>query len=326
MNENESVLRRTMSLATLLAFLAVPAVLAGCTVGSSTTKPGASGPAATASSGASGSDGGANPGSGPTDGSVASACTDGGPSTVVDGWSRAVREDDLALEKDGIKVELHYALELTDALRAGGDVPANVWDALLGSRYRVKSRTTSTSSSTPIAVGDAVDLATSQAVFVAVAPTSENGVARPVVVVAPSRAAYQSAFPSDDAVAAMHRYNALPLSCAGLAGAWSSSFSSAAATYAASGAFTGITVSSAGVELGLQDGAKYTMHTKAFANGASETTDDAGTFVAEDYGLTLTGKSGATEYDAAFVAVKGGVALFVENRAFSGDRWVLYRK
>lgn len=315
-NSNPAAFARS----SVLSIALVAFVVAGCSV-----------PTEGAKSSPSGSNGGTAPGQSATPpasatsegGGIAAACADGGAATVVDGWSRAIHEDSLALENDGTKVELYYAFELTDALRAGGDVPPNVWDALLGSRYRVKSRATG-SGVVPIATGDAVDIASGNDVFIAVAPTVSNGVARPVVVIAPSRAAFESSFPTADAVTAMHRYNALPLSCAGLDGAWTSSFSSAAATYGATGAFTGITVSSLSVELSFTDGT-FKLHTKAFANGASEVVDDDGKYVSEDYGVTLEGKRGPTAYDAAFVAVKGGLALFLENRALSGDRQVLYR-
>lgn len=314
-----------VSLATVLFHAALAA---GCTLPANDSKGAANGNG-NGSNGGGGATAGSDSGSTASPGvtGIADECVNGGPSTAVDGWSRAIRADDLEMQKGAMRVELHYSIEMTDALRAGGgDVSGNVWDFLLGSRFRVKSRTIANGTANEqFAYGDAVDLATNAPVFIGVAPVVSSGVARPVIVIAPSRMEFDANFPSVASVVDMHRYNALPLSCTGLDGGWTSSFSSAAATYGASGAFTGISVSSLSVDLAFADASAYTLHTKAFANGEGETRDDAGQYTAQDYGLTLTGQSGATEYDAAFVAVKGGLALFMQNRQLAGDRYVLFR-
>lgn len=124
-----------------------------------------------------------------------------------------------------------------DALRAG-DTTLNVWDRLLGSRYQVTGdRTTGGDGPgfTRYGYGAATEKATGKSVYIAITPEIDNGTAHPVVVIAPSQSDLQRALPDEKAVAALQRYNFMPLECQSIGGDWTSSFTSAAETYSATG-------------------------------------------------------------------------------------------
>ena len=302
----------------LAAVLLAVAALGGCTIES--TQPAGS------SSGGSSSGGSSSGGAVSTE--IAADCVSGGPSTVVDGWSRATGADFVTMKSGALRAELHYSFPLDDALRAG-NTTTNVWDRLLGSRYQViGDRTTGGDAPgfTRFGYGAATEKATGKSVYIAITPEIDNGTAHPVVVIAPSQAALQKALPDEKAVAALQRYNFMPLECQALTGDWTSSFSSAAETYSASGAYTGLSVSAASVDLSIR-GEAYSMRKRAYVNGQSSDVTDTGALAAGGNGLVLRTDQGVeTAYDAGLVAVRGGYALYVVNRQYTGDRTLLFRQ
>jgi hypothetical protein len=308
--------RRALGLTLAVAFAAA---LAGCTLEST-------GPASGGSSSGGSSSGGSS--SGGSSGEVAAECLSGGPSTVVDGWSRATKADFVEMKGGALRAELHYSFPLDDALRAG-DTTLNVWDRLLGSRYQAAGERATGGEGpgfTRYGYGAAVEKATGKNVYIAITPEIANGTAHPVVVIAPSQSALQKVLPDEKAVAALQRYNFMPLECQTISGDWTSSFTSAAETYSATGSYTGLAVSAASVDLSVR-GEAYSMRKRAYVNGQSSDVTDTGAVAAAGNALVLRSDQGVeTTYDAGLVAVRGGYALYVVNRQYSGDRTLLFRR
>ena len=119
-----------------------------------------------------------------------------------------------------------------------------------------------------------------------------------------------------------HRFNLFPLACGALEGAWTTSFSAAGTSPSS---VTGISVSSYQLDLSFT-GESYHYDETAHLDTQRERLVEDGIFRAGDQELVLTGNQGrVTSFDAAYVAVRGELALFLVNRQFSGDRTLLTR-
>lgn len=257
---------------------------------------------------------------------VSGVCAPGADGSVADGWARTVMPDYVLLEGNGMRVELHYALAYDD-VAGNGIITDRLWDRLLGGRYRaVQTFYGGEAFGLPYyTVGTATDLQTGDAAYVEVAESPENGLMRPAIVIARDEAAFTSAFKDSSAVVAMHRYNYLPLSCGSLAGTWTTSSSEAAEAYDATGSYTGIFVAASSLDLAISEDGRYALHEQAYVNGTASDSDESGVVEVTGQGLALTSDEGKrTDFTAAFVAVRGGLALFLQNRQYTGEQYVLY--
>lgn len=254
------------------------------------------------------------------------ACAEGGAGSVVDGWARTVTPGWVQLDAGDLRVEIHYSFPMDDQLR-DGIVTDRIWDRLLSSRVQPGQTVWGGEAfGLPYyTAGTATDLATGRPLYIQVAVELDNGIAFPVVVVAPDEATLSAAFASSADVVAMRRYNYLPLSCGSLAGLWTTSSSSAMYTYSVTGMFTGITVAAGSIDLAFDGGGGYAMRKTAYLNGVWSDEQEAGTVAIEEHGITLSGDAGTTPYESGFVAIEGGLALFIRNRQFSGLQYLLYR-
>jgi len=259
------------------------------------------------------------------DADVTASCREGGEGTVLDGWHRVIGDDFVTVTGQGLRVELHYPFPLDDALRQG-TVAENIWDHLLTGRFTPGARVVGNEGAglTTFIEGDAVDAATGEAVRVIVLPEVENGVALPIVVVAPDVATMQAAFPTVEDIALMHGQNRFPFHCGRVAGTWTSSFAEALETYDSVGDFTGVSVAALTEVLRLDDNGDYEDHTEAFVDGVAEERDEQGCYVANDFNFTMTDAT-AGSFVGGFIAVREGLALTLQNVEFPGDVRVLYR-
>lgn len=279
--------------------------------------------------GANGSSGGPPSGSsggssgGPA--SIARECEEGGPSTQADGWTRAVKPTHLEMTGGELRVEVHHPLQLDDVPRT----IENVWKTLVGDRYQLQGSLTIDEAGaglTAFAEGSTIETATGEPAFVKVTADWESGRAYPVMVVAPTESALRATLADTNAVQSLRGYNFMPLECQGLGGDWTSTFTSAAETYSPTGAYTGLAVAAATVEIQIR-GDSYTRQTRVFLNGQSSNTSDEGSLRGSGNSLVTTASDGReTAYHAGLVAVKGGFALYLVNKEFEGDRTLLYRK
>lgn len=254
------------------------------------------------------------------------ACAEGGAGAMIDGWARTVTPGWVQLDGGDLRVEIHYSFPMDDELR-NGIVTDRIWDRLLSTRVQPGETVWGGEAyGLPYyTAGTATDLATGRPLYIQVAVELDNGIAFPVVVIAPDEATLTAAFPSSAEVVAMRRYNYLPLSCGSLAGLWTTSSSSAMYTYSPTGMFTGITVAASSVDIAFDGGGGYAMRMTAYVNGAWSDEREAGTVTLEEHGITLESDARTTAYHAGFVAIAGGLALLIQNRQFSGLQYLLYR-
>lgn len=259
-------------------------------------------------------------------GGVTGACAAGAGGSVADGWSRTVTPGWLQADGGDIRVELHYAFELTDALREGITTD-RIWDRLLSTRYRAGATVYGGEAfGLPYyTAGPATDLATGAAAYIMVAYEPAQGIAQPVVAIAPDEATFASHFADSRALVDMLRYNYLPLSCGSLGGTWTTSSSSAAEAYDASGSYTGIVVAASSVDITFAGDGTYALHEESYLDGVAHERDEAGSVTTGEQEVILHAEDGTeTAFNAAWIAVGGGLALFLGNRQFTGERYVLY--
>lgn len=249
-------------------------------------------------------------------------CAAGAGGSVADGWVRTVAPGWLQLDGPSLRVELHYAFELDDTLRSG-IMSDNIWNRLLLDRYSAGRATSGGEAfvSPYYTDAEATESATGRSVYTEVVEEPDSGTVYPVAAIAPDEATLRAAFPTPRDLLAMHRYNYLPLSCGVWTGAWTTSSSSAAEAYSSSGSYLGIVVAASSVDLRLDPDGRYWRRRKAYVNNVATDETDTGSAAITSQGIVLTGDDGKTEaYDAAFLAVRAGFALFLQNREFSGDQ------
>lgn len=245
-----------------------------------------------------------------------------------EGWTRTIGADGVSAKNGDVGAVIAYSLAIDDQLRAAPHFAEGVWDKLIGDDYTAGTRTSGGDGSGELAFseGAATDKASGSQVYVMVVSERNNGIAFPIIAVAADQATLKAKLPTATSVNELRRLNAFPLRCTGLAGGWTSSDVSAAETYDASGSFTGLVVSALRIDLSFTADAKYTRKISVYQNTSEVKEDDSGSYAATDTAITLTSSAGkTTNYGASYVAVRGGLALYIQNQQFSGDNFVLYR-
>ncbi|MBX3193385.1 MAG: hypothetical protein KF819_40760 [Labilithrix sp.] len=255
--------------------------------------------------------------------SLAAECVEGGAGVTKDGWTRVIGGDFVTAKSGDVLVAIVYALTIDDELRAASHFAEGVWDRLLGADFTPGARTSGGDRAGELAFssGTATEIATGAKVFITVTADRSNGVAFPVIAIAPDEATLTGALPTQTSVSEMRRYNYFPLSCTGIVGTWSTSSLTAVDTNA------GVKVSSLRLDLILDAASTYTLDAKVSTNEGSEQETDTGSYTSAQQEIALTSKAGFRNktYDAGFVAVRGGVGLYIVDREFSGDAWLLFR-
>ncbi len=263
-----------------------------------------------------------------TDTAIAAQCKDGGEGFTADGWTRTIGPDFVTATSGDVGLAIVYSFPIDDPLRNASHFAEGVWDKLLGGEYTAGQRSSGGDGAglLPYSEGPAVENATGNPVYLMVVAARDNGITFPVVAVAPSKQALEAKVASADALAALRGLNYFPLSCSGVGGSWTSSSVDAAATYDASGTFTGIFVSSLRLDVTFAASGQYTFKAKVSTNTGVQREDETGSFAVGDQLITLNGSSGKkTNFDAGFVAVRGGIALQITDQQYVGDRWLLFR-
>lgn len=265
----------------------------------------------------------------PASTAIAARCLDGGAGDVKDGWTRTIGPGSVSAVSGNIGVAIVYSLTIDDELRAARHFAEGVWDRLLGDEYTVTGTRTSGGDDgglLPFSSGTAVDKATGDTLHITVTASRYDGIAYPVVALAPDEATLAAKLATPEAIDAMRAYNAFPLSCGTAVGKWTTSSTNAVVTYDRGGFFTGIKVSSLQIDVAFDDALHYDWKAQVTDNSGQVSERENGAYTATEQQIDLASTDGKnTTYDAAFVAVKGGIALSITNRQFSGNRWVLYR-
>lgn len=255
---------------------------------------------------------------------IAAECLEGGAGVTTDGWTSTIGNDAVSTTKGNVGVAIVYALTIDDELRSASHFAEGVWDKLLGPDFTAGTRTSGGDGTGLLAYasGTATEKASGKTVFVTVTADRNNGIAFPVIAIAPDEATMKATLATPDAISSMRRYNFFPLSCTGIVGTWSTSSLTANDTNA------GIKVSSLQLDLTLSASSTYMLDAKVSTNTGSEQEHDTGSYTSAAQELAFTSNAGFRNktFDAGFVAVKGGVGLYVVDRAFAGDAWLLFRK
>ena len=301
-------------------FLHVATVALACSLAACTVQPASSGstPAATGGAGGNGGEGGGGP-------AGAKGCAPGSPELVLDGVTREIADEGVALRGPSYLAEVYYGLEIDDQLRAG-NIAENLWQRLVAPRFALVGELTDGGQfeRETWVRGTATEKATGASAYIGVAPSPKNGVAYPVVAIAADKASFDAQFPSFGSVEALRRYNDFPLSCGALAGKWTTSSATAVDTYNGAGAYTGMSVVSDSLDLGFAADGTYTHEWSASVNGTFTRGTDKGTYTSGAREVVLNGQTeGVTTYDAHFIAVKGGMSLYLVNRQYSGMAYAL---
>lgn len=291
---------------------------------------GDSGPSAQSDGGADPlGDAGASEDAGTTTFAISPDCVQGGAGVTYNGWTMVITNDFVAAKNGDVIVAIAYSLSIDDGLRAADHLAEGVWDRLIGDEYTAGPRTSGGDGFGLIAYssGPATENATGASVFIAVSVERHNGTALPVIAVAPDEATLRALLPTPESVAEMRRYNAFPLRCATLGGRWTSSSVDAYNTYDVFGFFTGLVVSALRFDASFDSATHYTFRAKVTTNTGSQNEVDEGTYAATDTTIHLTSSAGFRDktYDASFVGVRGGIALYIVDEQFSGDAWLLLR-
>ncbi len=237
----------------------------------------------------------------------------------TDGWTQIIGPDYVELSREDAIVELNWAIKLDDTLRAGDGVLENLWTRILGKRFTSGPRSIA---NRDMVGGPATEIASGTTGFIGLADVTFNGTSRPVVGITKDEATFRALFKDGAGLAAMHRYNDFPLACETLEGAWSTSFTVAGSS---ASTVTGLTVSSFRLDLTFAQPSYHRDQDVSIDTRREKVVED-GTFTASDHELVLTSSEGtATTYDAAYVAVQGGLALSLVNRQFTGEHDILLR-
>jgi hypothetical protein len=281
-----------------------------------------------AACGGGGSSSPTGPGNVSTDTSVAAQCRDGGAGVVRDGWTRTIGPEFVTAKKDDVALAIVYSFAIDDSIRNAANFAEGVWDKLLGGEYTAGQRTSGGDGAglLPYAMGPAVEIATGNPVYVMVVAPRSNGIVYPTIAIAPDQQALEAKVASPDALANLRGLNFFPLDCTGVAGKWTSSSVDAVQTYDANGYFTGITVTSLRIDVAFDPSGQYSFKAKVSSNTGVQREDESGSYTIGDQLITLNGSSGkTTNFDAGFVAVRGGIALQITDQQFVGDQWLLFR-
>lgn len=263
------------------------------------------------------------------DTSVNARCLEGGAGDVKDGWTRTIGADGVTMLNGNVGVAVGWSLQIDDQLRAAPHFAEGVWDRLLGDEYEVQGTRTSGGDDfgqIAFSSGFAKEKASGSVIYITLTASRDNGVAFPVAALAADDLVLKQKFANPADIDAMRAYNAFPLSCSSIVGKWTTNNSNAVALYDKYGSFTGIKVSSLQIDASFDTAKHYEWNVTVTDNTGVQAEDESGQYASGDLNIDLSSIAGkATNYDAAFVAVKGGLALSVVNKQFSGNRWVFYR-
>ena len=281
-----------------------------------------------AACGGGGSSSPTGPGTVSTDTSVAAKCRDGGDGVVRDGWTRTIGDDYVTAKNGDVALAIVYSFAIDDPMRNAAHFAEGAWDKLLGAEYTVGQRSSGGDGAglLPYSEGTAVEIASGNPVYVMVVAPRSNGIVYPTIAIAPSQQALKAKVASPDALAALRGLNYFPLDCTGVGGKWTSSSVDAVQTYDANGYFTGINVTSLRIDVAFDPSGQYSFKAKVTSNTGVQREDETGTFTVGGQLITLNGSAGkTTNFDAGFVAVRGGIALQITDQQYVGDQWLLFR-
>lgn len=254
-----------------------------------------------------------------------------------DGWVAQPFADYVKVTKGNMVVLLHYAIEITDAMRDTNDVNGTLWNMVMASRYQLSNvRKYDNGGPCYFCIdffeANAVDKASGKSVYVALRIVKNNGIARCIEIIAPSEQAMKEALPTQEKIEALLNYNKFAVTEADVVGTWEESSGSYVNMYNSyTGAYAGMNASSSANKFIFKPGGLYeSTHKGAFGMVGSMTTYDQkynGNSKVTNWEITLTKQfEGKTKiYWAQFEAVRGGRVLHITNKEYKGESYHLVK-
>jgi hypothetical protein len=254
-----------------------------------------------------------------------------------DGWVAQPFADYVRVSKGQVTVLLHYAIEITEALRNTGDVEGNLFDRLMQPRYTVSNiRKYDNGGPCYFCIyfyeADVIEKSTNKKYHVGFRVLIESGIARCVEILSPSVQDFQKEFPTQEKIAAMTGYNKFAVSQADLVGEWDESTGAYVNMYSTvTGAYAGMNSSSSANKFIFKpDGTYFSNHKGAFGMvGSMQFYDQKynGNYTVTNWDITATKRfEGKTDvWWAQFEAVRGGRVLHLQDKVASGMQYHLVR-
>lgn len=254
-----------------------------------------------------------------------------------DGWVAQPFADYVKVTKGNMVVLLHYAIEITDAMRDTNDVNGTLWNMVMASRYQLSNvRKYDNGGPCYFCIdffeANAVDNASGKSCYVALRIVKNNGIARCIEIIASSEQAMKEALPTQEKIEALLNYNKFAVTEADVVGTWEESSGSYVNMYNSyTGTYAGMSAATSANKFIFKAGGLYeSTHKGAYGmvgnmkaydqkyNGASKVTN---------WDITLTNQfEGKTKvYWAQFEAVRGGRVLHIANKEYKGENYHLVK-
>ncbi len=255
-----------------------------------------------------------------------------------DGWTSVVSSDYVKTTKGNIQVLLFYSSELNDEMRNSNlELSEQYWNLLVAPNYSIKSAVRLqegvTYFRTYFIEGEAIDPKTNTPCYLALNVLVNNGVATPVLAIAPDRNSYYQQFSEPKKLGEMTGYNKLAVSAQDIVGKWSSNSSSGVNLYNTyTGDFAGMnSTQSADSFVFNADGTYSSKHSGAssvYGNNTYYTQEYAGKLTVTNWDITMTNrfKDATNIYFAQFEVVRGGRILHLQDKTASGMKYHLIRE
>lgn len=254
-----------------------------------------------------------------------------------DGWTAVPQDDYVEITKGSIRVLLHYAIEITDAMRNTGNIEGSLFDQVIGPRYQVSDlRKYDNGGTCYICIyfyeANVTDKKTGQSYYLGFRAIINSGVARCIEITAPSQSQFQQELPSQEKIESLLGYNKFAVQESDLVGTWKESSGASANMYNVyTGAYAGMSTATSASEFIFLGHGRYESSHKGASGMVGNMNFYSQHYTGEatigQWEITLTKRfEGRTEnFFAQFEAVRGGRILRLTNKKYSGDRYALVK-
>lgn len=255
-------------------------------------------------------------------------------SNFDDGWIATPQAEWVQVIKNGITVNLHYAISLPDELRSGdGDPILNYfWNLLVAPKYTFSN--IQKMAFDPYAYkrtyfmeATGTENVTGQPVYLAFRILINNGIASCVEIKSASKELYTAEFPNLEKTELMTGYNRFAISPADITGKWTQSSGGFAQYYNVyNGNYAGMNAVSINSQLTIgTDGQLLLEHKGAggmVGNQQFFSESYRGAYTLTNWDLSFTDQQGKqTAWHAYYQAVKNGRILYLQNKQYSGQEY-----
>ncbi len=254
-----------------------------------------------------------------------------------DGWTSAVAPDFVKTTKGNLQVLIYYASEITDQMRDSNlEFSDQFWNLLVVPNFTVKSAVRLqegvTYFRTYFIEGDVIDPKTNTPHYLALNVLVNNGIATPVLAIAPDRNSYYQAFPEPKQLGNMVGYNKFAINLKDISGTWSSSSGASVNLYNTyTGNYAGMNYAqSAHTFIFNSDGTYSSSHSgtsSVYGTTTFYTQEYKGKLIVTNWDISMTNrwKDGTEDFNAYFEVVRGGRILHLQSKTASAITYDLVR-